>query len=137
MRILSAAVLVVASIAAARAADLPFERSGETYSTRQTAVGIPAGSVVVYDFHSGVVVRSYWRTPWRNRHYFPVTGVQPEFGRDEDLSAPRDIPEPAQSFRRHWSTTSAFESEAPRRVPRFDADRPPTNSPMPPLPPLK
>ena len=133
MRILPAVVIAVASIAAANAADLPFERSGDTYTTRQTVVGYPAGTIVVHDFHSGVVVRSYWRTPWRNRHYFPVTGVQPEVGRDEDLSAPRDIPEPAQTFRRHWSTSSAFESEAPRRIPQFDLDRVPANPPLPPL----
>jgi hypothetical protein len=120
MRALITIAMVAAGFAhvtAVRAADLPIDGTAD-YSTRQTAVGYPAGSIVVYDYQSGVVVRSYWRAPWRHRHYFPVTGTPPEIGRDEDLSAPSEPPEPAQTFRRHWSTSSAFDAETPRgRVP--------------------
>jgi hypothetical protein len=64
--------------------------------------------IVVYDYEPGVHVRAYWTAPWRNRRYFPTTGEKPELGRDEDLTAPRDISEPAQNFYRSWSTSSAF-----------------------------
>jgi len=121
MRALIAIAIVAAGYAGVtvvRAADLPVDGTAD-YSTWQTAIGYPAESIVVYDYQSGVVVRPYWGAPWRHRHYFPATGILPAIGRYEDLSASRDMPEPAQTFRRHWSTSSAFESEAPRgRMPQ-------------------
>jgi hypothetical protein len=90
---------------AAHAADLP--------PLHDTLTGAPAlgrriAPLVVYDYHPGVVVRAYWIAPWRHRHYYPVTGAPPVVGRDEDLSPAREPPEAADSYERHWSTTSAF-----------------------------
>ncbi len=116
MRVLYATALIVlglTGVSAASAADLPRERSG-TYSTRASAIGHRTAPLVVYDFQSGVVVRAYWLAPWRHRHYFPTTGEKPEVGRDEDLSATSSAPEPAETFQRYWSTSSAFLPEQPR-----------------------
>jgi hypothetical protein len=117
MRVLVAVALIalgIASVTAASAADLPSVRS-DGYSTRASAFGHRASPLVVYDYQPGVIVRAYWLAPWRHRHYFPVTGVKPEIGRDEDLSANTGgAPEPAETFQRYWSTSSAFMPEAPR-----------------------
>lgn len=110
----------LAGVTAARAADLLFDGSAD-YSTRATAAGHRAGLLVLYDFQPGVAVRGYWRAPWRHRHYYPTTDQQPELGRDEDLSAPSDPSEPAETFSRYWSTTAAFLPEAPRFAPRSRA----------------
>ena len=136
MRALGAIAVIVCGFAgctAVRAADLPAESSSKTetssnYTTRSSAIGYRTGPIVVYDFQPGVVVRAYWRTPWRNRHYFPTTGGKPEIGRDEDLSATGGTLEPAETFQRSWSTSSAFLPEAPRsRVAPLDVDAPPQN----------
>lgn len=74
--------------------------------------GQRAGQIVIYDDQPGVVVRAYWAPPWRNRHYFPVTGTVPDSGRHEDLAAPRRHYPPAQSFYREWWTSSVFELPA-------------------------
>ena len=74
--------------------------------------------LVIYDFQPGVVVRAYWRAPWRHRHYYPTTGDKPEVGRDEYLSAASQAPEPPESFQRNWSTSSAFLPERARAVVR-------------------
>jgi len=117
----------LAGVPSARAADRAADRS-ETYSTRSPGIGLRIGQMVVYDFQPGVVVRAYWRAPWRNRHYFPTTGEKPEIGRDEDLSVTSRPSEPAETFQRYWSTSSAFLPEAPRgRVPPLDAEQPPLN----------
>ena len=80
-----------------------------------TAIGNRAAPLVVYDYQPGVIVRAYWLAPWRKRHFFPTTGQTPIAGRDEDLSASaRETPEPAESFYRVWSTSSAFSHEEPR-----------------------
>ena len=77
--------------------------------------------LVVYDYQPGVIVRAYWLAPWRNRHYYPTTGDQPEVGRAEDLTAASGALEPAETFQRTWSTTSTFvlpeqpRSDAPAR----------------------
>lgn len=73
------------------------------------AYGERAGQIVIYDYYPGVRVRAYWRAPWRNRHYFPTTGIIPESGRHENLNAPRLRYEPARSYYREWSTSSVFE----------------------------
>lgn len=111
----------LAGAGVARAADLAID-SPAHFGTGRPSFGYRAGQVVVYDFEPGVVVRSYWRAPWRHRHYFPSSSERPELGRDEDLSAPSDYPEPARTFRRYWSTSAAFLPETP--------------APMPPLPDL-
>jgi hypothetical protein len=77
----------------------------------QFVFGRHAYPIVVYDYEPGVIVRAYWFAPWRNRHYFPTTGTAPDSGRLEDLSAPRETPEPAETFQRSWSTSSAFTNE--------------------------
>lgn len=101
MRVLGAIAGLAIGLAAAGgadAADLGVE-AGAGY-------GRPAGMIVIWDSQPGVVTRAYWLPPWRNRHYFPSNGEMPEVGRDEDLTA-RDVPEPAQSYRRYWSTSPA------------------------------
>ncbi len=101
-------------VTAARAGDLPADRSAD-YSTRQFATGHRTAPLVIYDYQPGVVVRAYWIAPWRHRHYYPTTGDKPEIGREEDLSAGAgSAPEPAETFSRSWSTSSAFLPEAPR-----------------------
>ena len=127
MRVLYAAVFIVLGIAgvtAARAADRAADRSAD-YSTRQSAIGHRTAPLVIYDYQPGVVVRAYWNAPWRHRHYFPTTGGKPEIGRNEDLSAGAGAAlEPAETFHRSWSTSSAFQPEAPRASAR-DLDTPP------------
>jgi hypothetical protein len=72
------------------------------------AGAVRAGQYFIYDDQPGVYVRSYWREPWRNRHYFPFTGKKPKVGRHENLSAKRPAPKPAESFYREWSTLSLY-----------------------------
>ena len=128
MRVLHAVILIalcIAGVNAAHATDLP-SGAAENYTTRGIAHGHRTGSIVVYDYQPGVVVRAYWRAPWRHRHYYPTTGIKPEVGRDEDLSATSSAPEPAETFYRSWSTSSAFLPEAPRASARdIDAPRTP------------
>lgn len=96
-------ILGVAGLSAASAADLPVTRS--PYTTGYVG-GVRAASIVIYDDEPGVYVRAYWRAPWRNRHYFPLTGQRPKVGRHERLSAVRPVPKPAASFYREWSASS-------------------------------
>ena len=102
------AVLVVGFTtgAPARAADPP-DRA-DVFTTR-VPHGHRVGPIVVYDFQPGVVVRAYWSSPWRHRHYFP-------FGAKQDADAsPRDEspPQPAESFERSWSTCNMCGRELP------------------------
>jgi hypothetical protein len=141
MRVLFAAVLIVLGIAGlkpASAADIETERSAN-YSTQNVGLGRRTAPLVVYDYHPGVVVRAYWLAPWRHRHYYPTTGEKPEIGRDEDLSTTSSALEPAETFQRSWSTTSAFPPEQARgRVPPLDAEPAPGMAPPPQIPgPLK
>lgn len=96
------AVALLAAASAARAADLPI--GSFDYGQR-------SGMVWFYDDEPGVVVRDYWSAPWRNRHYYPFTGIKPRAGRYEKLSAVSH-PKPAQSYRRSWNNNWAF-SHAP------------------------
>jgi hypothetical protein len=102
MRVLSAiaiALLAIAGIMPARAADLsvtPQYRTG-------WVIGERAGTIVIFDDEPGVVVRPYWLPPWRNRHYFPMTGRWPRLGRRENPAA-HTAYRPAQDFYREWST---------------------------------
>lgn len=116
MRVLVAAALIaigLAGVSAVSAADLPSLQS-HSYSARSYAFGHHAAQLLVYDFEPGVVVRAYWRAPWRHRHYFPHTGMRPRYGRRENLSARSGAPKPAKTFQRYWSTTSVFPPEAVR-----------------------
>jgi hypothetical protein len=125
MRVLVAIVLLALGIAQVDAADLPTEQ-GEGYSTLSIGLGDRMGLQVVYDFQPGINVRPYWLAPWRHRHYYPATGEKPEIGRDEDLSAPSGETERPETFRRHWSTSSAVVVRPPRQPQRLD-DEPPQN----------
>lgn len=117
MRAFLAAAFVIAGLQGAGAADLAFI---DGYS----GFGARAGQVVTYDFQPGVVVRPYWLTPWRARHYFPAGDGHPRLGRDEDLSAVGSVPQPAEDFKRFWSTTSVLPAaprfRAPGQVPPDD-----------------
>lgn len=109
MRALFPAVLIALTIGgfgAAGAADLAIERPGSF--THYYPTGVRAGMRIVADSEPGVYVRSYWRAPWRNRHYFPFTGQRPKVGRHERLSEKYPAPKPAESFYREWSTVSLY-----------------------------
>ena len=115
--------LCVADIAPACAADFgaPIEHSGIAVR------GLRAAPRYIYDDQPGVVLRAYWRTPWRDRHYFPHTGEQPLQGREEVIpGTDREMPEPAERFFRMWSTSAAFAHEdLPEAIPPDAA--PPAN----------
>jgi hypothetical protein len=129
MRALVAISLLALGITSVNAADLPGEQ-GEGYSTRSIGFGDRTGLQVVYDFQPGVNVRAYWLAPWRNRHYYPATGEKPEIGRDEDLTAPSGESERPETFRRHWSTSSAVMPRLPRSPQRFDDELPQNPAPL-------
>jgi len=128
MRVLFALLLMtvaVAGLAPASAADLvePPSEGGWTdgfTSGRAGLYGVRAAPVALYDYEPGVIVRSYWASPWRHRHYFPADGKIPAMGRLENLSAVGPAPRRAETFHRAWSTTALFVHQAPivREVPR-------------------
>jgi hypothetical protein len=105
--------------APARAADLgPIFGGGSGISGATRAAPI-----VIYDYQPGVMVRGYFRSPWRNRHYYPRGEQPPVLGRDEVIPGPdREMPEPAESYYRYWSTTIFVEGDAP--PPRRDRAAP-------------
>jgi hypothetical protein len=111
------ALLGVASagINATGAADLSLVHSG-AYSARYFEDGRPSAMLWIYDDQPGVVVRAYWRAPWRDHHYFPATGIRPRIGRYENLSGVSRPPKPAKTFRRSWSNEWAFAHEQSARV---------------------
>ncbi len=121
MRALTAiAVLIagLAGIAAARAADLPDDHAPRNVFTHRVPHGHRVGPIVVYDFQPGVVVRAYWLSPWRHRHYFPF-GAKDEV---ETSSGEEGPPQPAESFERSWSTCDICGRELPLRA-RDEAPR--------------
>ncbi len=69
---------------------------------------VRAEPLFIYDSQPGIFARAYWRTPWRNRHYFPATGKRPKIGRAENLNAPRHYYPMAESYYRSWSTNALF-----------------------------
>ena len=103
--------LDIAGLTAARAADLP---AGPLPATHIAAAGVRVTPIVIFDYEPGVLVRAYWRAPWRHRHYFPVTGKRPKVGRHERMSAVRPAPKPAQTFYREWSNAPAYEAPPPQ-----------------------
>lgn len=122
MRTLKAiAVLVfgIAGCAAASAADLPGERAARDVFAHHVPNGQRVGPIVIYDFQPGVVVRAYWASPWRHRHYFP-------FGAEKiDVDAPdNDGPlQPAESYERSWSTCDMCGRALPPLRARDEAPR--------------
>lgn len=113
MRVFTIIVVLIAGILAvvpARAADPPPARSD--VFTHRVPHGQRVGPIVVYDFQPGVVVRAYWASPWRHRHYFPFGAKQ-----DADAtSSDNGPPQPAESFERSWSTCNMCERELPLRA---------------------
>ena len=126
MRALMIIAVLVAGFTAfapARAADPPAARAD--VFTHRVPHGHRVGPIVVYDFQPGVVVRAYWASPWRHRHYFP-------FGANKDADAsPRDegAPQPAETFERSWSTCNMFDRQLPPLRARDEA--PEESQPMP------
>jgi len=128
MRTLKAiAILVfgIAGLSAARAADLPAERAARDVFTHHVPFGRRVGPIVIYDFQPGMVVRAYWLSPWRHRHYFPFGAAKQDID-----AAPADDgpPQPAESFERYWSTSRTFIRELPLRA-RDEAPRDEQQSP--------
>ena len=110
MRVLIAAAVFAFGSAGAHAADLDYSRG---YSDGYSGPGYRGAQVVIYDYQPGVLVRAYWRAPWRHRHYYPTTGEKPEVGRDEDLTAASNVSAPSETFQRYWSTCFACLIERP------------------------
>lgn len=103
---LATLALVGAGSAAASAADSPHGRV--THRTFHFVDAVRAGQILIYDYEPGIHVRAYWRAPWRNRRYFPMTGKKPKLGRHERLSARAgSAPKPAGNFYREWWASSA------------------------------
>jgi len=125
MRVLFALAAIVLGVASADAADLDFSRG---LRDGYAAYGARAQQIIVYDYRPGVIVRAYWRAPWRNRHYFPTTGEKPEIGRDEDLAAPSNVSAAPDSFERSWSTC-AICGERPLDGARDRSPPPPSSEP--------
>lgn len=113
---LTIALIVFGFAGAARAADLPIERSAFEPGG-YFEYGERAGMLVVYDNQPGVLVRSYWRAPWRHHRYFPATGLAPKIGRDENLHAHAAPLRPAKTFKRQWSNAAAVERAFEREQP--------------------
>jgi hypothetical protein len=116
MRLLSA-LACAAALAASGFAALTPAAAGSRQAAWDDRDVERAAPVVIYDDQPGVVVRPYWRAPWRYRHYYPHTGVIPRLGRDEDLTAGSIRPRRAQSFHREWSTSSGATRETPADYP--------------------
>jgi hypothetical protein len=119
----------IAGGVAARAADLPPIPANRTVGLYYAPHGVRAGETWIWAWEPGIVVRPYWRAPWRHRHYFPVTGRRPLVGRDEDLDARAEGLDPPETFSRVWTTSSAFVAERPWRRREFV----PEPQPEPPL----
>jgi hypothetical protein len=128
MRVLASIVGLCAGFAglsAAAAADLPRIPANRSIGLSYAPHGVRAGEIVVWAWEPGIVVRPYWRAPWRHRHYFPVTGRRPLVGRNEDIDARGEGTEPPETFYRTWTTSSAFVGEVPRGRPRAFVPEPP------------
>lgn len=103
--------------------------AGRRHYYYHASIGRRALPIVVYDYEPGVVVRAYWRAPWRNRHYFPTGHKVDITARDENVSARSARPiKPAESFHREWSTSSSFAPDDAQ------ANMPPIENTSPPLP---
>jgi hypothetical protein len=73
--------------------------------------------LIIYDYQPGVIVRSYWWSPWQNRHYFPKTGKRPKVGRLERVTVRKSSP--PQDFYRSWSVSSVFAPGLPPPMERY------------------
>ena len=104
-----ATLLAVVCAQGANAADISAGKSAGGYSAYSPYVA-HIEPVIVYDSEPGVIVRCYWCPPWRNRHYFPMTGKRPKVGRREILPKHR-VSKPDEYFRYWWA--SSFGPESP------------------------
>jgi hypothetical protein len=106
MRACAIAAIAVwaASSAAASAADV--SAGGPTVGYGLYAYSPRIEPLIVYDYQPGVIVRSYWGSPWQNRHYFPKTGKRPKVGRLERVTARKGST--PQDFYRSWWASSVF-----------------------------
>ncbi len=126
MRAFKAIAILVFGIAgcvAACAADAP-ERAARDVFTHHAPRGHRVGPIVIYDYQPGVVVRAYWASPWRHRHYFPF-GAEKAEADAPDNDGP---PQPAETFERYWSTSQTFIRELPPRA----GDEAPRDEQLPP-----
>jgi hypothetical protein len=103
-------------VTTAIAADL--SRGGDAVSSYYSGYGARIEPIIIYDDQPGVIGRSYWYTPWANRHYFPKTGKRPKMGRVEHLTARRNSS--AENYFRLWTASSGFPIyEPPTRASQF------------------
>lgn len=121
MRVRTAIAILLLSASAAGAADLPVAPARGGYGYYRTG-GVRADMLVIYDYEPGVTVRAYWSAPWRNRHYFPVRGDEPNAGRGSG-----GVPEPAEPYSRYWTTNDLIPSRMRARP--LD-DEPPSDPPL-------
>src|SRR5262245_3181103 len=112
-RIVSAILIGAGSVAAANAADISagFNVNGNVYSPLVSRIE----PVIVFDYEPGVIVRTYWLPPWRNRHYFPRTGKRPKIGRREIL--PKNRMSKPEEYFRFWSASSFPDSPSRSAMP--------------------
>jgi len=106
VRAILAGVVGVVSFTSATAADIASGPNAGGNDGSHSAYGTRIEPVVIYDTEPGVIVRSYWYTPWANRHYFPKTGHRPKAGRVEHLTARRKLK--AENYFRLWTASSGF-----------------------------
>ena len=108
MRACAIAAIAVwaASSAAASAADVSGGGPATGYGYGPYAYSPRIEPLIVYDYQPGVIVRSYWWSPWQNRHYFPKTGKRPKVGRLERVTARKGST--PQDFYRSWWASSVF-----------------------------
>ena len=103
--------LLASGSLAADAADISNIPAGGQHGTygNYQPYGARIEPLIVYDYEPGVIVRSYWDTPWATRHYFPATGRRPKVGRLERDPGRRSTR--AEDYYRFWSVSSVFAPE--------------------------
>lgn len=114
----------LAGVVGVDAADMRVATDGGAYLG-----GVRAGQIVIFDVEPGVVVRPYWLSPWRHRHYFPRTGKKPRVGRRENLTA-RGFYKPAKTYRRYWSNAAFAPEPWLSAPPEFNIAPPPRQEPL-------
>ncbi len=96
----------VASLGMTVAVAADLSNGGNAGSNYYSAYGARIEPIIIYDDQPGVIGRSYWYTPWANRHYFPKTGKRPKMGRVEHLTTRRNSK--AENYYRLWTASSGF-----------------------------
>src|SRR5262249_17273874 len=106
---IAAIAVWVASSVAASAADV--SAGGTAVGNGPYAYSPRMEPLIIWDYQPGVIVRSYWGEPGKNRHSLPKTGKRPKVGRLERVTARKSSP--PQDFYRSWSVSSVFAPELP------------------------